>query len=271
MRKFILCTVSLLGCVFYSDAQAQFLDPLNMPMYHARVKLVDEFFARFNGKEKRTDLPQEYSDRKSNILMLFDLSQFQTKHDSLFLEADSFAQKVAQDSILLDYSDDRWYAKVHCFGQLAKKKVDFYLYLVVESRGNDMYKWAIANAEGDIFNTSRSREHIELFMLPNAHEQSFSSLSRVTSEDARYIDDYVKDGYEASPLSVFLTLVRSGLLQIEYTSEAEFVFFQVPNYIFTVRHFERDSMNVGWLISSIVKCEEEHKKDKKELLNAIRK
>ena len=271
MRKIILCTVSLLGFLLCSDAQTQILNPLNMPMYHARVKLIDEFFARFNGKEMRKDLPLEYSDRKSNILMLFDLSQFKSKNDSLFLEAESFAQAVARDSILLDYSDDRWYAKVHCFGQLAKKEVDFYLYLIVESRGNDMYKWTIANAEGDIFNTSRSREHIELFMLPNAHEQSFSSLSRVTSEDANYIDDYVKDGYETSPLSVFLTLVRSGLLQIEYTSETEFFFFQVPNYIFTVKHFERESMNVGWLISSIVKCEDEHKKDKKEILNAIRK
>ena len=258
-KKIIACIVMLLSIGLKTDAQKQLFDVLNMPMYHARVKLIDEFFARFNGEELRLDVDARYQDRKNSILMLFNLQQFKSKADSLFLEADTFAQTIVEDSVFIDYADTCWYAKVKCHGVLAKKEVDFYLYLVVEQRGEGMHKWVIADAEGTVFNTSRSRQHRELFMMPNAHEQSFSSLSRVTNETNRYIDDFAKNGYEADALSVFLTLTRCGQLRIEYVSDVEFVFFQVPNYVFSVKHFERESMNVGWLISSFRKCKEEEK------------
>lgn len=64
-------------------AQKQYFDSLNRNQYLAKVKLMDEFFARFNGDEVRPNLTKKYADRKSNILFLFDLSQKQTKILSL--------------------------------------------------------------------------------------------------------------------------------------------------------------------------------------------
>lgn len=263
--RYILVFMVLMS-IGHSNTYAQIID-LNIPMYNARVKLVDEFFARFNGVEKREDVSEKYSDRESNILMLFNLSQFKSKTDSLFLQAKSFAHIVTQKDIIVNYDDTCWYAKTKCHGHLGKDKVDFYLYLIVEQRGDNMYKWAITDAEGNIFNNSRTRKHKELYVLPNAHEQSFSILSRITNESNRYIDDYAINNYETDKLSAFLTLVRCGLLKIDYVSDVEFFFFQVPNYIFTVKHFERESMNVGWLISSLKKCDE---LDKAVLLSSIR-
>ena len=122
-----------------------------------------------------------------------------------------------------------------------------------------MYKWVIANVDGDIFKTSRSLKHKELYISPNDHEQSFISLSRVVNEAYRYIDDYALTGYMPDELSVFLTLVRSGLLKVNYVSDVEFIFFQVPNYKFSVKLFERESKNAGWLINSVSKYESDEK------------
>lgn len=255
MKKRLLF-LSILYICLSPTVHAQLFDVLNKPMYEARVKLLDEFHARFNGTEQRKDVDEKYSDRKSNILMLFDLSRFKSKDDTLFIAAETFAEKVIHDSILLNYTDSCWFAKVKCHGLLAKKGVDFLLYLSVEKRGKDMYKWVISDVDGSIFSTSRSIDHKELFLYPNDHEQSFASLVRTTEETCRYIDDFVKDGYESAPLSVFLTLVRCGQLKIEYVSDVEFVYLQVPEYIFSVKHFERETMNAGWLISSIEKCDE---------------
>ena len=267
MRRLIFSLFAILAIYGKLDAQSNVFDLLNKPMYEARVKLVDEFMARFNGLERRTGVPEEYSDRKSNVLMLFDFKQFKSKQDSLFLMANKFAQIVVDENIKLNYADSCWYAKVKCHGTMARKEVDFYLYLIVESRGTDMYKWSIANAEGEVFNTSRNCPHRELFLSPNDHETSFMSLSKITDGAGQYIDDYAKDGYEADPLSVFLTLVRIGQLKINHVSDVEFVFLQVPGYTFSVKHFERESLNVGWLISSFERCDDN---DKASLLANIR-
>ncbi len=265
MNKLISIFVVFVVC-FPTEIHAQLFDVLNKPMYEARVKLLDEFYARFNGKEQRKGVDVKYTDRKSNIMMLLDFSRFKSREDSAFIFAEAFAGEVVRDSIMVNYTDSCWFAKVKCHGVLAKKEVDFLLYLSIEKRGKDMYKWVISDVEGSIFSTSRSIDHRELFLRPNDHEQSFASLVRTTEETSRYIDDFVKDGYESDALSVFLTLVRCGQLKIDYVSDVEFVFLQIPEYSFSVKHFERETMNAGWLISSIEKCD---KAKKEKLLSRL--
>ena len=268
IKKIIISILLILG-FSYSESYAQIFDVLNKPMYEARVKLLDEFYARFNGKEQRKGVDVKYSDRKSNILMLLDFSRFKSREDSAFIFAESFVDKVVRDSIMANYTDSCWFAKVKCHGVLAKKGVDFLLYLSIEKRGKDMYKWVISDVEGGIFSTSRSIDHRELFLRPNDHEQSFASLVRTTEETSRYIDDFVKDGYESDALSIFLTLVRCGQLKIDYVSDVEFVYLQVPGYLFSVKHFERETMNAGWLISSIEKCDNERKAELLSRLHSV--
>lgn len=260
MRKVLLFSMLLIYVSSsYIFAQTPILDTLDREQYLARVKLLDEFFARFNGEEVRNDVAEEYRDRESNILLLFDLSQFQSKQDSAFIEAKNFAHSAVKNKINLNFEDKNWFARIRCHGTLGKEKVSFFMFLCVEERDSAMYRWSINNVEGDIFLNSRDYPHDELFIMPNDNEQFFQSIRKTTSETYEYIDDYVKKDYKADALSTFLTLVRSNQLKIEAVTDVEFVFLQVPGYMFKVMHFERNSKNAGWLICSCVRLSNECK------------
>ena len=240
-------------------AQTGVFELLNRDQYMAKVKLVDEFFARFNGEETRKDLGPEYSDRESGILLLFDFAKFKSKTDSNFIAAKTFAHNVAGSGIKINFEDNNWFAKIKCHGSLGQKKVTFNMLLCVEERDSGMYRWAISDVEGDIFNNSRDKAHKEFFIMPNDNEQFFMSVRKTTTDTYKFIDDYAVKGYKADALSTFLALVRCNFLKIDAVTDVEFIFMQVPGYIFNVKHFERESKNSGWLIDSISKCNEEEK------------
>lgn len=255
MKSFIICVISICVGIGNAYAQTEIFDLVNKDQIQASVKLIDEFMARFNGEKTRRDIAPEASDRESNILRLFNKSKFTSLTDSNFLMAKTFAHDVVTNGTKLHFEDSCWFAKITCHGKLAKKDVSFYMTLNVEKRDSAMYRWAINDVEGAIFQTSRDKPHKELFIMPNDNEQFFMSVPKISTEAYRFIDDYVRKGYKADALSTFLALVRSNQLKIEYVSDVEFIFHQVPNYIFTVKYFEREDKNAGWLIDSFSKQE----------------
>lgn len=253
--------IIILVCAGATNASAQtgIFEFLNRDQYSAKVKMIDEFFARFNGEETRKDLGPEYSDRESGVLLLFDIAKFKSKNDSGFIAAKDFAHFAVSSGAKLNFEDKNWFAKIKCHGKLAQKKVAFNMILCVEERDTAMYRWVISDVEGDIFNNSRDKVHKELFIMPNDNEQFFMSVRKTTTEAYKFIDDYVKKGYKVDALSTFLTLVRSNQLKIDAVTDVEFTFLQVPDYSFTVRYFERQNNNAGWLIDSICTCDESKK------------
>ena len=233
---------------------------LNDDLYKTRVKLVDEFFDRFNGKELRPDINTNANDAKlKNLLVLFNAGMFQSFEDSVFVEAKTFAEKVIQDSITLQYQDSTWIAKATCHGKFKGNAVDFSLYLNVENRSGKMYKWVISKAEGSIFNLTPSLRKESIMLMPDDHETNFMSLHRITSEKDDYILNYKQKYFNADPTTVFYAYVYTGILDIEYVKPLEFIFYQVPGYKFTISHFERENYNAGWLINSLEKVTDEEK------------
>lgn len=240
---------------------------LNDKLYNTRVKLVDEFFERFNGKSLRLDIKEHDEDAKlKNLLVLFNANMFKSLEDSAFIEAIKFAKKVLQDSITIHYHDSTWIAKAICHGTLNGKSVDFTLYLNVENRSGKLYKWVISKAEGSIFELKPSLQKETIMLMPDDHETNFMSLRRITTEKDDYILNYKQKFFSVDQTSVFFAYVNKGLLNIEYVKNLEFIFYQVPEYKFTIGHFDRENYNSGWLIKSLKKISD---KEKTEFLKYI--
>lgn len=261
MKRYFLC-LALVSLFFVANAQKVITNDLNAELYDSRIKLVDEFFDRFNGKEGHPDISRKDKDyRKKNLMFVFNGRMFKSKEDAKFKELQNFINTVIEKNISINYSDTTWFAKAVCHGKLKGKEVDFTLYLNVEHRKEDMYKWVIAKAEGDVFKLKPSFKSEKIMLMPDDHETNFMSLHRITTEKDDLISCYMQKDYPLDETSVFLSDVYNGLLDIDYVKDLQFIFYQVPNYVFRIRFIERETNNTGWLITDFDKVSEDEKED----------
>lgn len=261
MKRYFLC-LALVIAFSIANAQKVITNDLNAGLYDSRIKLVDEFFDRFNGKEGHPDISRKDKDyRKKNLMFVFNGRMFKSKEDAKFKELQNFINTVIEKNISINYSDTTWFAKAVCHGKLKGKEVDFTLYLNVEHRKEDMYKWVIAKAEGDVFKLRPSLKSEKIMLMPDDHETNFMSLHRITTEKDDLISCYMQKDYPLDETSVFLSDVYNGLLDIDYVKDLQFIFYQVPNYVFRIKFIERETNNTGWLITDFDKVSEDEKED----------
>lgn len=256
--------IIVLAITFFTTpifAQTISFNELNDYVQKVRIGLVDEFFDRFNGKTTHPNIPSTAKDSRSkNLMMLFDLSQFSSKNDPKFGEAELMMNKVMEDSLSINYADSTWAALAHCKGTLNGKSVKFDLFLTVQHRRGNMYKWVISKADGNLFDITPKNNSDGIMLLPDDHETNFMSLRRMTSEQPFNVNLFMVNGFDYDKTSAFAYLVHSKLLKIDYVDELEFIFTQIPGYIFHVKYFEREKSNAGWLISNFYESTDENKK-----------
>lgn len=243
------------------------MDQLAKEIYKCRIKLVDEFFDRFNGKESRADVKSEDENfRMKNLLLLFDGKKFKSNEDSLFKEALAMVETIRKNNTRILYSDSTWFAKAECHVKFKGKPASIVLYLNVERRKSDMFKWVIARAEGDVLKLNPSFSSDRIMLMPDDHETNFMSLHRITTEKDDYITLYNSKKNQIDETSVFYAYVYNGLLDIDYVKNLEFIFMQVPGYSFSIKQIERETYNSGWLIHSFNKMSDT---DKQQFLDSF--
>jgi hypothetical protein len=79
--------------------------------------------------------------------------------------------------------------------------------------------------------------------------------------DEENIDYYLENHYIPDQLALFVEEVKDGNLKFESVDNVKFHFFQVQNWYFEVTYFNRNEMNSGWLISSLLRVSESEKKE----------
>lgn len=266
MRKFILSLIALIFAVqfYYISAQILTLDNLESGIQRARIGLVDEFMKRFNGDEIHPDISPSDSDSiNRNLIGLFDIdqliSQDKKTQDSIQDEVLNLIRTITNNSIRINYSDSTWLAIAHCKGLVMGNQENFDIFMTVQSRGDDMYKWVINAVDGECFNVNPRNTNENLIISPDAHETKFIALQRILKEQPYNIQLYISKNAIYDPTSVFTYLVYSGKLKLEYVERLEFIFFQVPNYAFHIQYFDRTSNNSGWLISNFYRFSDSDK------------
>ena len=256
--KQILLT-SLL-CLFWGLAfsQTMFNSNFEETSFKMRVKQLDEFFNRFNYEKDMEDKTilnkQDTAMRKRYIFNLFNRELFLKLNDSLKQEYMTFVETVIspQQPVYLHFTDSNWQAEAICQATFQGKPIQISLFLKTDTVNSKEYKWAIYSVDGDIFKLIPAKQNPGIRISPVDNELGFMNLPDIAKGDVcRNIMNYSVNTFSVDKLSVFNTLVYYGLLKIDYVRKIVYHFEQVPGYIFSVEHFERNTDNVGWLISNI--------------------
>lgn len=260
MKLLLLIIISVL--TFSANGQIVTNSQFERNLYLAEVKQVDEFIGRFNNEKFHINIDTLKSEYKeNNLLSLFNLEIFKVASDSALSAATAFIKTVVDSGVKINYEDTLWFAKAPCHGKLKGKNVDFTLYLNVEHRREDMYKWVVSKAEGNILKLTPSRTSDRIMIMPDDHEINFMTLKEITTQNKDYITNFKQKYFDVDETSVFYSLVYYGLLEIDYVKDLEFTFYQVPGYVFHIKYFNRETSNSGWLIDRYEKMSDVEKQE----------
>ncbi|MBU2649647.1 MAG: hypothetical protein KKA81_01820 [Bacteroidetes bacterium] len=229
---------------------------------YAETKQVNQFFRRFNGEEDvkgeryypKDSEYRSYKLRKKYLPILFDMESGWVKPEL----REEFIEHVngKKESLFLDFHGGEWFAELKTlfYYQGVEKELTLYLELQQEKVGS---KWVISHVffppfqdvlkktDTSVFNDSK-------FLHPLSHELGFMNIFRVFN-DSDSLEYYLRRDYNPDYLSLFLYEIKKGNLRFKTVTTVRFHFFQVSGWYFELSYFNRPGYNTGWLISNLLK------------------
>jgi len=254
--------------LFYATLYAQTEDVSGEENFAYQVKQVDEFIERFNNSD--FSFIKQYLKNKYNIE---DVSRSELIK-SLFNHADTtwikedvvqFLADVTDNKYppYLDFYDDNWYAELNCMGTYKGKKEGFTLILQVETvEATGGAKWVVVGVSADFLNLPQSKDYRKA-LNPASYGTDFMGLIDALADTANY-QNYISSSAQPSQLLLFFNELYEKNLTFKQVNDITYHFLQIDNWIFQVRDFKRDTKNSGWLISSLLKVNDEQKQQYKE-------
>ena len=230
-----------------------------------RVKQLDEFISRFNYENDILGNPvenrQDVEMRKKYVYSLLNEELLDESDDispELYNDFVNIVTDVRQPSYIR-FTDTDWLAQADCEAVYNGKKINLTVFLRIEHIEGYQYKWVIIGVKDSLFSLKPDKQNPGIIISPTDNELRFMSLPDLSGKNRQNVTNYSPKEYTVDKLTVFNTLIYTGQLKIEYTKKVSYLFFQIPGYVFQVEHFERNSYNVGWLISKVEKKKESEK------------
>ncbi len=232
---------------------------------YAETKQINQFFRRFNAEEdlEGRRLYEGNPDfrnktiRSNYIKMLFDR---QDQNISNRLKEDFIDEMTDEDNAsFLDYYGARWFAEVDTKFTYKGQTRTVVLFLELEKE-NLGIKWVINNVYfypfSKLFYTDSTA--LTKFLHPMSHELDFMNLIKVFNEPET-VEYYFEDEFKPDFKTLFLYELKKGNLIFETVEKVSFHFFQLNNWYFQIKEFNRSGYNTGWLISNLSKIPEDQK------------
>jgi len=208
-----------------------------------QIKQIDEFIGLFNN----TTIQKQ---------QLIDIAD-----GSITEDVQVFGQKSSNTQ--LSFYDDDWYAVLECKVIFQNKVHPIEMVLQVKDYEPDKRaKWVITGIKAPFLDLQAECADASTLIPPSANEVNFISLSRVMA-DKENIIAYTDDDYQTDNLSVFLFLVKNGMLTMTKggVGELSYYFAQVPDHIVRVAYRNRADYKSGWLISELIQVKDTEKKE----------
>lgn len=257
-------TAGLLLTSFHSQAQLVSESDDESKLY-AETKQLNQFFRRFNGEEDEKgnryyDKDKEYRSvnlRKKYLPILFDKESSSMSRELKLEFADQVLDK--KDPYFLNFHDANWFAEVNTVFMLKGKAQPFTLYLQLEKQ-NDGSKWVIYNVHSPYLAKYFERDTSQTtnFLHPMSHELDFMNLHKAFDQTAE-VAAYTNKDYRPDLVSIFVYEIKNGNLKFQSVTSLNFHLFQLDGWYLELSEFNRSGYNRGWLISDLLKVNDEEK------------
>ena len=234
---------------------------------YAESKQVNQFFRRFNGEEDEKGKRYYPGDklfrtaklRKKYLGILFDESN---SGISSMLKT-QFVKEVLDkpESSILDFHGAGWFSEVHTTFIVDGKAQPVILFMELE-KDHLGTKWVINKVHADIFEPYFLRDTTKIgrFLHPMSHELDFMNLRKALA-NSDSVSQFTVKRFVPDHLSLFLYEIKKGNMRFQSVNEVKFHFFQINGWYFELSEFNRPGYNTGWLMSGLVKLNNDTEKD----------
>lgn len=218
------------------------------------VSQLDEFYQRMNGTLDHLRNPIMSNDslrKRETVLWLFDKQYLTNKPDSFFVQINSFANAVIARKTKITPINTKLMALASTKALLNGKSIDLKVYLRVEAIDSNRYKWVMYDVDSAICPNLANRKK-DVLISPLDNEVNFMVLHDISSQAGGYINSFAPAQYKPDKFAVFLYLVQTKQLKIEYVDNLQYTIV-VDGYSLLVEKFNRKELNSGWLIANLQK------------------